>query len=547
MAGNPKQKAANRVASGPKSTDWTSGRKRFNWQQIQQFRRGRDQSWYFSGQQKGEDVLLVVRKHWAFLVRPALPFLGFVLLLLVVLGVAVRVGGDPRLWLMVEAVVFLATIVAGVWFAYSHLVDWWFDSHIITDSRIISSRGLVQPTRKITSIEKVQQVGLGVETFLGYLLGFGTIHVYLDDGDLKMLNVPNPKKVKDAIQGLSDEVKAKKPKDKPLPIPKNSTMATVLEELSKGKTVAKLPNADENLPPLRGDRFLGPRRTFGGILRIPCDVRYSSGEYTVKYIQRSQYVLLRNLLLPIVLLVLILPISVFVPPLLHMPAQLAQVWWMLAGTVVLGLIVSAGLVYMNYVDDVYILTNRRIIDIQRGLIFLYERRIETDYKNIKVIRVEVPSVIQRFLDIGNIYIETEGNNPDIVFSNVDHPFILQDEISGIKGHKDKEASAKKDQQEKKNMLVWFSTVVARLEETTRVRGAPDLKHMDILDAMAYAQELGLDVIVSGEDVVMDEIEPGRVIRQSPPPGTMMEHGSKVEVVLSKRRFMIDSTISAAAD
>lgn len=84
------------------------------------------------------------------------------------------------------------------------------------------------------------------------------------------------------------------------------------------------------------------------------------------------------------------------------------------------------------------------------------------------------------------------------------------------------------------MHKWFSTIVAKLEDATTSRGTPNLKTMDFLAAMAYAQEYGLDVVVKGEAVDHSEVSPGRVMYQDPPPGTMMEKGSQIEVVLSKR-------------
>jgi hypothetical protein len=532
-------KSDKKAAAASSNEDrWRSGRARFN---LLGFWRGRNREWYFSGQQQGEDVLLVVRKHWWFLVRPALPLLGCTFALIVLIWAAIALPVLGPIWYLLEAAAFVGMLVTAGWFAYKDLIVWWYDTYIITNKRIINAHGLLKPTRQQTPLDKVEQVGLDINRLLGLLLGFGTVHIYLENSDFYIKDVPGPRRVRNAIVGITEEIAAAKKKGgPPPPKPKDPTILSVLETLAKEKPVNKLPDADADLPPLRNsERFRGPRRTFGGILRIPCNVRYVAGEYTVKYIQRSQYVLLRNLLIPILLLVVLFPLAILLPSLGLVPPVLLTSWWFGALFLLIGILISMGLIYSNYADDVYIITNQRVIDIQRFFIFFSEKHEETEYKNIRSIKVEVENVVARFLDVGDVRIETLGSNSDIILSSVDHPFVVQDEISGFGAHKGKMDAASKENKEKKELYKWFSTVVTTLEETAKSRGTPILHEKDLLSAMSCAQELGFDVVVSGEAIDNPHIPPGCVVRQSPPPGTVMDKGSKIEVVLSRRPVPVD--------
>lgn len=532
-----KAKGQNKKASTPEvpyDERWRSGRSRFG---VQKLRFGRDKRWHFSGQQPDEIVTRLVREHWWFLVISALPLFGALILLILILYASVKIASP--IWPFLEIIAGVAIVGAAVWFLWKDFIKWYLNTYIITNKRIVHSSGVLQPIRESIPLENVKQVGIDLDSFLGFLLRYGTVHVYLVGGDFVMEKVPDPRSLKESIDGISESIKAKKPKDQKPPTPANSEVAAVIEGLSKAKEPPQLEDADEKYTLRNPDGRLGPRRTFGGILRIPCEVHYGSGEYTVRYIQRSRYVLYRQILLPVLALFIMLPLAIYIPS-TAMPLVDSNltIWWFVMGLIVIALVLSVGTIYTNYADDVYILSNKRIIDIQRRFIIFFEDRRELQYKNIKDLKVKVPNVLQRLLDIGDVSIEVSGA-PSIVLPTVDHPFFVLDKINEIKTYAAKMDALKKENDEKKELHNWFGKVVTSLVETTQVKGAPNLENMDLLTAMEVASELGFQVVVYGEEPSRPDIPPGRVVRQSPPPGTVIMPDGEIQVVLSRKATTAD--------
>lgn len=533
----PKQKQQQQQQSQEEEV-WRSGRNRFGWQQFRQTWRSRDRQWHFSGQEPGEVVRRVVHKHWFFLVPAALPLIGSLALLVVVTWLTTAVNEPPALWETLYVVTFLLVVGTGFWFVWKDLILWWLESYIITNKRIIDSRGLLQPTRRETPLEKVQQVGLDLDSPLAYLLGYGNVHLYLTGGDVVLKDVSHPREVKDAIHGITEDIKKKKPPKEKTPLPDDPELSALLSSLAQAKEVKPLPDADKDYPPFSNpDHLKGPRRTFGFPLRIHADVHYLSGEYTVKYIQRSRFVLYKRLMLPTLLIIGALSLGAIFPAFNLVGQPLASYWWFIVGLVVFSMLIWMALIYANYVDDVYILTNKRIIDIERRLSFLFEARSETEYKNIRDIKVKVPNVIERMLDIGDVFVETPGSSPDITLYSVDHPFVVQDTIYGIKGFKEKADKAEAEKKEKEQIYDWFGKVTSLMEKKMQTNGVPNLQGKDIVTAMLQASEFNMNVVVKRE--VASPGEPGTIIQQSPPPGTLMASGGEIHVFVSRRPTPLD--------
>jgi hypothetical protein len=508
--------------------DWVPRRREHGG--LRQVRRGENKKLTFKGQDQDEEVKMVVRKHPLFLVRPALPALGVLLVLAVVLSLFARAPSFGAVWALVSAILGVLLLVALGFFLWRDFINWWVNIDIITNKRVISCRGFILPTRKVTTLDKIVQVSVEQNSFLSVLLRYGDVHLYLSGGSYIMKDVPLPHEVRDAVHGVHQDFKQRvKPPEK-LPALRDPEMTALIDKLGKKEKVPELPNADDRYNQWHNPALLRrPLRRFGGPLRLSANVTYASDEQTVMYIQRSKWLLAFRLAVPVLILLACLVLTFVFPPL-----ALITVFGAVA------MLIAIGLVIINFVDDVFILTNKRIIDIERKFIFFFEERIEAEYKNIKDTKIQVRNVFQLMLDVGNLTIETPGNNPDIKMTLIDHPFFIADKINQIKGFKEKYDKAKSHNQRQDELITWFTSVASVLEKKMVNRGVPNLQTMDFWSAASMAAELGMKVVPVGEDASYPHIEPGHIVSQDPLPGTLMEitpdpdKRPQIQVILSKR-------------
>ena len=498
---------------------------------LRQVRRGEDKKLIFKGQDSDEEVKMVVRKHPLFLIQPALPTLGIFVLLAVMLALFARLPSFGAVWALSSAILGVLLFVALGFFLWRDFINWWVNIDIITNKRVISCRGFLLPTRKVTTLDKIVQVSVEQKSFSSVMLRYGDVHLYLSGGNYVMKDVPRPHDVRDAVHGVHQDFKQKAKPPEKLPKLKDPEMGALIEKLGKKEKVPELPNADDHYVQWHNPELLRrPLRRFGGPLRLSANVTYATDEQTVMYIQRSKWLLAFRIALPslggLVALVLTFVFPAF---------ALVTVLFVIAMLVVIGLLT------INFVDDVFILTNKRIIDIERKFVFFFEERIEAEYKNIKDTKIQVKNVFELMFDVGDLIIETPGNNPDIKMTMIDHPFFISDKITQIKGFKEKSDKAKDHNRRQDELITWFTNVASVLEKKMVSRGVPNLQAMDFWSAASMAAEIGMKVVPVGEDASYPHIEPGHIVSQEPLPGTLMEldpHSPngrpQIQVVLSKR-------------
>ncbi len=503
---------------------------------IRRFKKGPDKKLHFVGQQSDEVIRRIVREHFIFYWRSAIPLFLAIILFVLLVWANTALPQLSTVWHALEIVAAILIVFAAAYSAYRIFELWWVNIDVITNKRVLTWRGLLNPTKDETTLDKVQQVAVDQDSIFSVILEYGTLHVYLAGGKALILkHVPKPREVRDDIEGIRQSYHAalgqkKKPDIPPVLDPQ---LKDALEKLAKNDPLPTLPDADRRYEYRRKPgKLRGPLRTFGGPLHIPCDVHYESEEYTVMYVQRSKIVLFYYLIVPALICIGLL-----------IGALIARYLFGLFAIGFLIMLVVIGLEIINYVDDVFILTNRRIIDIERKFIFLFEQHDTTTYDKISKIEVKSPNVLELMLDIGNLFIETQGNNPNIHMKRIAHPFFIQDKIYAIKGHKEKVDKIKAGNERKNELNQWFTTVLSTLETKITSRGVPNLQALDLWAAVERASQFGMKVIPVGESSKFPGIEPGKIVSQIPPPGTLVdpnpsnpEEKPQIQVILSKRAY-----------
>jgi Bacterial PH domain/PASTA domain len=498
---------------------------------FRRFRRGPDKKKRFNGQQPDEEIRRIVREHPIFFVQSTVPLLVALIFLAVVVWLETRGVVPGSIFAVLYPASFIAIIGTALYCAYRIFELWWVNIDVVTNKRILTWHGLLNnPTRNETTLDKVQQVAVDQDTPIRILLNYGTVHVYLAGGKALFLkNVRDPKGVRDDIEGIRQSYKAAKSAAKQA-APADETTEQALARLAKHDPVPSLPDADARYAHRESpNKLRGPLRRFGGPLQIECDVHYDAEEKTVMYIQRTRWLLAVRLIIPVLLLLVTL-----------IGALIARVYFGLFAIAFVILLVAVGLVIISYIDDVFILTNKRIIDINRKLIILSEQHDTTTYDKIAKIEVKSPNIVQLALSIGNLYIETQGANPNIHMRHIAHPFFIQDKIYEIQGFKAKYEKAEAANKQKDTLKQWFSTMLGTIETKVANRGIPNLQSLDLWTAVERANQLGMRVVPIGESDSYPNVESGKIVMQIPPPGTVVDaimdtnEKPQIQVILSKR-------------
>ncbi|HEX9058526.1 MAG TPA: PH domain-containing protein [Ktedonobacterales bacterium] len=464
----------------------------------------------FRGQMAGETPIFVHRQHPIFLVLSSLPLALTIIALVVVF---ILRTGSPRLDALLFILQFVLVIVGIIlllkWLILD-LPDWLFNIYVLTDRRLIDASGFFTPNRKEANLDRIQQVQVDRTNIFEYLLDLGDVRVVTAgaQGDLTFDGIAHPLQIADQIREAEAGYRKGARTTADVVEPKHPVVKKVLDDLAR-PIVVDQPQAQ-------------PHRTFGGFLRRPAMIRYLDNEVVMNYIYRHWFVLFRREIFPALLLIVSVTLGSVLATYLHVA------FWSVVAVGVLASVVWGGLIYLNYADDVFILTTDRIIDIDRFVFVFFEGRKQADYSKVQDVRVSVDTLIARIFNFGDITVETAGRLPNIEMSDIPDPFAVQDLIfQRMTALKERDAAAAANRQRLEYRRMIATTMNELLIEV------PDVRHQPVVDAGQTLSGLGLRMIVAGERR-MPGMPPGVVAEQMPNPGSTVLNDSEVRVVLSGR-------------
>jgi uncharacterized membrane protein YdbT with pleckstrin-like domain len=132
----------------------------------------------FSGQRDDEEVTFVFRRHIITMFKG---FLGLIVLSALGIAPLLLVSNNPNLYYVAAVGILL-----GIFVLIYHWIGWYFTVYIVTDQRIRQNiqKGLFSKSLVDLGLDKVQSAHVSVKGVLASLLGYGTVILHTQAGDL---------------------------------------------------------------------------------------------------------------------------------------------------------------------------------------------------------------------------------------------------------------------------------------------------------------------------------------------------------------------------
>ena len=160
----------------------------------------------FDGQDKDENIVLIIRQHPAVYIPQILLVIALIVIA-VIFNVAIAnldIVASSRIAITSGTTIFFILVIMTVIF-YT-FIKWFYTVNIITDERIVDLdfNNILAHEYSEAQLEKIEDVTHKVNGFLGLIFDFGTVVIQTagSQPEFEFDNVPRPRDVQDTLLDL---------------------------------------------------------------------------------------------------------------------------------------------------------------------------------------------------------------------------------------------------------------------------------------------------------------------------------------------------------
>ena len=367
-----------------------------------------------------EIVEYYARRSSIFLLEQLLfPLLG--LILIPMLAYFLIPAGTTTMNVLRVTAIILPIIFFGVLIVL-RLLDWRNDYFVITNKHISHREFALRTFRTQLNkvpISMVQSVAIERPTLTANLFNIGSVRITTASnvGTIVFDGINDPSEVETVLNDLRRRVRAMD-----AAVAQSTMRQSVTDHFHLGSEIQPIQDEDE----MFADEDLLVVRTQPGLwesFSSLFDWRLEDGD-VITY-RRNYLILLWDIIPPAFIFMVIIAAATAVVTYLGISGPILY-----AVVVILILFDLLWLLwrYENWRNDIFKLTDRDVIDIDRKPFGFGESRKQAPLRNIQNVRAERPGFFATIFDYGDVHIETAGADSDIVFDRVPHPSQVLSDI-----------------------------------------------------------------------------------------------------------------------
>lgn len=171
--------------------------------------------YHFEGQKNGEEILMVIHRHWFNILTHFFVVFMMVGLLFGSYFLTAILFDEFSEQLLLNLTAFMRSLFfTFLWLLFFAIwIDYYFDVWIVTSERIINieQKGLFTRVVSELELEKIQDVTTDVRGVIPTFLNYGHLLIQTAGERERFIfrNVPDPYKIKDTIMKLQNELESK--------------------------------------------------------------------------------------------------------------------------------------------------------------------------------------------------------------------------------------------------------------------------------------------------------------------------------------------------